>query len=275
MLSRLIAVFRHRRDDSDLNQEMEAHRELLVDEYRRRGLSEHEARRAAQLTLGNATQLRESHREVRGAPFLEELVRDVRYALRGFRRQPAFTAVAVITLAIGIGANAAVFSIVHGVLMRPLPYSDPDALVSVTRSNPTAPGRVSPAGWISFRRWESMRDAKSLEVGVYRPYFEDAILGGRDPVVLRAGRMSANVTGILGVRPSVSHRRRRRRTRTRHADQRAAVGAPIRARSIDRGDHDHAGVGTVHRHRDPSGRLSLSGQRHRSLAAESGVGGLH
>jgi putative ABC transport system permease protein len=201
MLSRLIAVFRHRRDDSDLNQEMEAHRELLVDEYRRRGLSEHEARRAAQLTLGNATQLRESHREVRGAPFLEELVRDVRYALRGFRRQPAFTAVAVITLAIGIGANAAVFSIVHGVLMRPLPYSDPDALVSVTRSNPTAPGRVSPAGWISFRRWESMRDAKSLEVGVYRPYFEDAILGGRDPVVLRAGRMSANVTGILGVRP--------------------------------------------------------------------------
>jgi predicted permease len=201
MLSRVIALFSHRRDDGDLDQEMAAHRALLMDEYRRRGLSEDEARRAAHLTLGNATQLHEAHREVRGAPLLEELGRDLQYAIRGFRRQPAFTLVAVLTLAIGIGANAAVFSIVNGVLMRPLAYPDPDALVSVTRSTPASPGRVSAAGWISLRRWESMRDARTLEIGVYRPAFEDAILGGREPVVLRAGRMSANVTGILGLRP--------------------------------------------------------------------------
>ena len=69
-------------------------------------------------------------------PILEELIRDLRYALRGFSRQPGFTAIAVLTLAIGIGANAAVFSIVHGVLMRPLAYGDPDELVSVAQRWP-------------------------------------------------------------------------------------------------------------------------------------------
>ena len=204
LAARFAAMFRHRSEDRELDQEMDAHRSLLIDEYVRRGMSEEEARRAAHLALGNATQLREAHRESRGVPLLEEVVRDFRYALRGCRRQLAFTAVAVLTLAVGIGANAAVFSIVHGVLMRPLAYDDPDALVSVTRRSTAAPGgQVFLAQWISLRRWELMRDARSLEIGVYRPSFEDAILGGRDPIVLRAGRMSANVTGILGVRPIV------------------------------------------------------------------------
>ena len=186
LTSRLLAVLRHRQDDAELDQEIEAHRALLTDEYRRRGLSEEEARRAAHVTLGNATQLREAHREIRGVPLFEEVVRDLGYALRGFRRQPGFTAIAIITLAIGIGANAAVFSIVHGILMRPLAYQDPDALVSVMRGGERTPGQAPPALWISLRRWESMRDARSLDVGVYRPSFEDAILGGREPVVLRA-----------------------------------------------------------------------------------------
>src|SRR5262245_18160666 len=204
LAARFGSIFRHRVEDGELDQEMDAHRSLLIDEYKRRGMSEDEARRAAHLALGNATQLREAHREIRGVPLLEEVARDFRYALRGCRRQPAFTTVAVVTLAVGIGANTAVFSIVHGVLMSPLAYADPDALVSVTRSSSAAPGgQVSLARWISLRRWELMRDARTLEVGVYRPSFEDAILGGRAPMVLRAGRMSANVSGILGVRPIV------------------------------------------------------------------------
>jgi predicted permease len=219
LLSRLIALVRHERDDRELDQELDAHRALLVDDYRRRGFSDDEARRVAAATLGNTTQLREAHREIRGVPLLEEIVSDLRYALRGCRRQPAFTAVAVVTLAIGIGANAAVFSIVNGILMRPLAYPDPDALVSVTRSSPAAPGQVSPAGWISLRRWESMRNARSLEVGAYRPVFEDAILGGREPIVLKAGRLSANVTGILGVRPILG--------RSFHANEDTDGSAPV------------------------------------------------
>jgi predicted permease len=198
---RLLAVFTHRRDDQELDLELEAHRALLVDEYLRRGMSAGDAHRAAQLTLGNASELREAHREIRGAPFLEELVRDLGYALRGFRRQPGFTAIAIVTLAVGIGANAAVFSIVHGVLMRPLAYEDPDGLLSLTRGGRRTPAEAPPARWISLRRWEALKEARTFDAGVYRPAYEDVILGGREPEVLRAGRFSANVLGILGVHP--------------------------------------------------------------------------
>jgi predicted permease len=201
LVSRLIAVFRQRRDDRELDQEMDAHRALLADQYRRRGMRDSEAQRTAQLTLGNATQLREAHREVRGAPILEELVRDLRYAVRGFRRQPGFTAIAIVTLAVGIGANAAVFSVVNGVLMRPLAYADPDRLMSLTRGGPQPLGQPLSPRWISLRRWEALKEARTFEAGVYRPAYEDVILGGREPEVLRAGRFSANVLGILGVQP--------------------------------------------------------------------------
>ena len=201
LLSRVVALMRRQHHDSDLDEELDSHFAMLVDEQRRRGLSEDEARRAAHLTLGNATQLREAHRGVRGLPFLEELIRDVRYALRGFRRQPGFTAIAVLTLAVGIGANAAVFSIVNGVLMRPLAYGAPEQLMSMARGGRQTPSQAPPARWISLRRWEAMKEARSFEAGVYRPAYEDVILGGREPEALRAGRFSANVLSILRVRP--------------------------------------------------------------------------
>jgi predicted permease len=202
ILSRLVAVFRHRDLERNFNLELEAHRAMLAEDYRRQGLPEVEACRAAQLAIDNFTRLRESHRELRVVPLLEEVVRDIRYALRGCRRQPTFTAVAVLTLALGIGANTAVFSIVHAVLMRPLGYPDSQSLVSVTRRLSTGSGQASPR-WISLERWESMQGARAFQIGVYRPAAEDAILGGREPVVLRAARVSANVTEILGVRPMV------------------------------------------------------------------------
>jgi predicted permease len=201
LVSRLIAILRYRHDDEELAQEIEAHRALLEEEYRRRGLSVEEARRAARVTFGGETQLREAHREVRAVPIAEELVRDLRYAIRGFLRQPGFTVIAVLTLAIGIGANAAVFSIVHGVLMRPLAYEDPNQLMSVLRGGIPTPGQALPARWISLRRWEVLKDARTFEAGVYRPVAEDMILSGREPEVLRAGRMSANVLRILRVQP--------------------------------------------------------------------------
>jgi predicted permease len=196
LLARFIAFFRQRQHDRDLDQEVEAHLALLVDEYRRRGLGDDEARREARLAFGGVTQLREAHREVRGVSWLEDSLRDLRYAVRGWRRQPGFTSIAVLMLAIGIGANAAMFSVVNAVLIRPLGYRDPDSLFSVART-----GGAAPARWISQRRWEVIRDARSFDVGVYRTVADDAILGGREPETLRAARISARVLSILDVRP--------------------------------------------------------------------------
>lgn len=199
LLARALAVFRQRNDDGELNAEMDAHLAHLVDEHRRHGLSEEEARRRARLAFGGATQLREAHRGERGLPVFEEGLRDLRFALRGFRRQPGFTAIAIATLALGIGANAAVFSVVNAVLLQPLVYRDPDTLLLVART----PADTPQPRWISLSRWQAMRTARSFEVGVYRTAQEDALLGGAEPEVLRAGRMSSAVLGILGVRPIV------------------------------------------------------------------------
>jgi putative ABC transport system permease protein len=215
LVSRVVAVFTRRHDDRELQEELDAHLALLVDEHRRRGLTEAEAHRAARLALGGATQVQEAHREARGLPFVEEYAQDIRYAVRGFRRQPGFTAIAVVTLALGIGANAAVFSLVHGVLVRPLPYQNPDALMSVARAGE---GRTA-TRWISLRRWEAIRDARSFDVGVYRPAVEDLILGGGEPEVLRGARISANVLDILGARPILG--------RSFRAEEDAADGARV------------------------------------------------
>ena len=130
-LCRLVPYLGRRQAEEDLQEELQLHLELERERQRDAGVPESDALRAARRTLGNATLIRERTRDVWGWRWLDDLGRDVRHAVRGLRRNPGFTATVVVVLALGIGANTAMFSIVYGMLLRPLPYPDPDAIVHV------------------------------------------------------------------------------------------------------------------------------------------------
>ena len=159
LVSRARTWLSPRHVDRDFEQEIEAHLEMLTEDNLRRGMTPEEAARAARVRLGGLTQLKETNRELRGLPMIETFLQDTRYAFRMLRKNPGFTAVAVVTLALGIGANTAIFSVVYAVLLKPLPYANSEQLFNVFQAQPQQ--GVTGTGW-SYPNFSELREQTTV-----------------------------------------------------------------------------------------------------------------
>ncbi len=199
---RLINVFRRERLDDDAGRELQSHLVLLEDEHVRRGMARDQARLAARRALGSMALTKDLHRDARSFGWLEDVGNDVKHSVRSLRRAPGFTAVAVLTLALGIGANTAIFSVVNTILLRSQPYRDADRMVRVMVSTPETVGGVPRRGplRLSAAELDQLRlNARSLS-HVGRSDWDLLNLRGRDPR-LQGTIVSAAFFRLLNPRP--------------------------------------------------------------------------
>ncbi|MFI4945316.1 MAG: permease prefix domain 1-containing protein, partial [Burkholderiales bacterium] len=191
-LLRRLSLLRKRRElDRDLEEELRSHLEMETAAARAAGASQDEARRAARLRLGNPDRLREESRALFGFPRLEALARDTALAARRLRHAPGFTLAAVLTLALGIGANAALYALVDAVVLRPLPYPQPDRLVSVREQRGGENSSIAPANIADYRvpALESIAAWHAIEMDVS---------GGGRPETLFGQAVGADFFAVLG-----------------------------------------------------------------------------
>jgi putative ABC transport system permease protein len=200
-LRRLIAVLTWGARDRDMDQQMAFHVESMAREYVRSGMSEADAERAARRRFGSVLRLKEQGHDVRAARLLEDIVRDVRHMGRGLRRSPGFAIAVVLTLALGIGGNTAIFSVVDQLLLRPLPYPDGERLLMVYESfGGGAVGgnrpAVSPANWLDWQR-----QSRTLQGLAAWRTIAVTLTGVGEPIRLNGQLVSSEFFPLLGVTP--------------------------------------------------------------------------
>ncbi|MGA3166071.1 MAG: ABC transporter permease [Terriglobia bacterium] len=200
LLYRWRALFRRKSMEAELDEELRAHLEHQVEKYVQSGLTREEATRRARLELGGLDQVKEECRDARGVSLVETLLQDVRHGLRVLRKNPGFTAVAVLTLALGIGANTAMFSVVNGVLLRPLPYPEPERIMQIARVSREQGTRASFSSR-QFDFWRSHSDPFQCLTATTGVGFN--LVGGTRPERVRVLRVSTGYFQVFGVQPTL------------------------------------------------------------------------
>ncbi|MGH9449064.1 MAG: ABC transporter permease, partial [Terriglobia bacterium] len=193
-------LFRRARTERQLDAELRFHLEQQVDDYIAAGMTPEEARRRARLEFGGLDQAKEECRDVGAARLIESLIQDVRYGLRQLRRNPGFTAVAVITLALGIGANTAMFSIVNAIFLRPLPFSHADQIYVVDRvDNPIGGHSISLPIYLAWQKTQKLFDHLALLAW----QGDSTLTAGDQPERVPTAGVTTELFSLLGVHPSL------------------------------------------------------------------------
>lgn len=203
-LRRMLHAIRAAREDADLREEMEAHRALRQAQLERDGLSAQEAAIASRRALGNLTLAREDARDVWVLRWLQTLRQDVRNGFRILVKHRGVTATAILSLALGIGANSAVFSLIDGMLLQPLPYREPDRLVmiwAVDPRNPTVESRATAPEYLAWQKYATLFEVMGTEGQATRDLSGDE--GGAPAEIVFVQRLQSSLFDVLGVRPAL------------------------------------------------------------------------
>ncbi len=192
--------WRRKRDrETDLERELRSHLEQEAEEWRQAGLSSTDARYAAQRALGNTAFIKEEVRLAWGRRKLEQLAQDIRYALRGMYRSPGFTTTALLSLALGIGANTAIFTVVNAVLLKPLPFPEPGRIVQLWETKPAKGTTRNVINPFNFLDWQER--TRSFEAMAAVQPTTTNLTGGGDPQAVEGMEVGQPYFSILAWRP--------------------------------------------------------------------------
>jgi putative ABC transport system permease protein len=193
---RLRSLFRRNTVEQDLSEELQYHLDQKTQEYAAAGITPDEARRKARREFGGLEQSKENCRDARRVSYIQDFLQDLSFGVRLLRTSPAFALVAILTLALGIGANTAIFSVIHGVLLQPLPFPKQDQLMMLWEKDRS--GTRSNTSWATFMDWNRLNHSFTGIAAV--SFWSPTFIGTRDAETLNGFRASSALFDLMGVK---------------------------------------------------------------------------